>query len=143
MKNGKTLLLVGGLALATQAMAGEPTPQQQGASDASMKVAIDPTTRKLRTVTAAESAALDAMQAASAKRSTGAARSSARAKEFVFPETDAEMQATIRVVNGITVMKPPASSLSAITVIRNADGTLQFLENGEPMTGHAKEAASE
>lgn len=139
-----TLLLIGGLAFAGTALAGDPTPQQT--SGPSQKVGIDKTTGKLRPLTAEESAALDSQAAASAGDSRTLRAKSATARtssRFVFPTTDAEMKATMRVVNGITVMKPPADSMSTMTVTRNADGTLIFQENGEMPVQAKQEAASE
>lgn len=139
-----TLLLIGGLAFAGTAFAGDPTPQQT--SGPSLKVGIDKTTGKLRPLTGEESAALDAQSSQSAgnARSLRANPGVARSKDrFTFPTTAAEVKATVRVVNGITVMKPMADSMSSMTVSRNADGTLQFQENGETLAQPKQEAASE
>ena len=138
-----TLLLIGGLAFAGTAFAGDPTPQQT--SGPSQKVGIDKATGKLRPLTATESAALDSMATAAAgnARTLRASPTAARKGRFVFPTTDAETKATVRVVNGITVMKPPADSMSSLTVTRNADGTLQFQENGETPVQAKQETASE
>lgn len=139
-----TLLLIGGLVFAGNALAGDPTPQQTASP--SMKVGIDQKTGKLRPLTDAESAALDA-SAASSRASARTLRVdpvTARANRlYTFPTTKAEMKATVRVINGITVMKPMADSMSELTVTRNADGTLAFQENGETLAPAKQEAASE
>ena len=58
----KYLLLAAGLAIAGTALAGDPVPQA-AASAPSVKVGIDKATGKLRPLTDAESAALDAQAA--------------------------------------------------------------------------------
>ena len=139
-----TLLLIGGLAFAGTAMAGDPTPQQTAGP--SMKVGIDKTTGKLRPLTPTESAALDASAASSRSnaRALRADPATSRANRlYTFPTTAAEMKATVRVINGITVMKPMADTMSELTVTRNADGTLAFQENGETLAPAKQEAVSE
>jgi len=139
-----TLLLIGGLVFAGTAMAGDPTPQQTAGP--SMKVGIDKTTGKLRPLTPTESAALDSKAAASGAKARTLRANPAAARtngHYVFPTTEAEAKATRRVVNGITVMKPMADSMSSITVTRHADGSLEFQENGETSTQTKQEAASE
>ena len=140
-----TLMLIGGIAFAGTALAGDPTPQHNS-TGTSLKVGIDQKTGKLRQLTPEESAALDAQPAASG----GNARSlrantltSGTSNRFAFPTTEAEAQATVRVVNGITVMKPLADSMSSMTVTRNPDGSLEIQENGETMIQPKRESASE
>lgn len=144
-----SLLVLGGLFAAGTALAGEPVQSTTTAAP-SMKVGIDKATGKLRPLTAAESAALDAQAPASAN----AARSSAKAVGQPasakgierFPATEAEARATARTVNGITMEKPSREHLSSLTVVRNADGTLSYSENDEMMHSHkvkTAEAASE
>ncbi len=111
-----------------------------------MKVGIDKTTGKLRRLTSEESAALDSKAAVASSNARGLRANSAAARansRFVFPTTAAEAKATIRVVNGITVMKPMADSMSEMTVTRNADGSLDIQENGETPVQAKQEAASE
>ena len=77
-------LLLPGLLLAGSALAADPaTPQDAAPQASSLKVAIDPVTGKRRSVTAAESSALDAqgrelakarVQAKSGNRSARATR---------------------------------------------------------------------
>ena len=139
-----TLAVLGGLAFAGVALAGEPTPQQTGATGASMKIAIDPKTGKRRALTAAESAALDAQAAASA--GNGAMARSARAAAApavpALPATFEEAMQNKRIVHGIVGFQPTQEMMSSVTVPRNADGTLSYFENGEPMQA-AQEAVSE
>ena len=143
----KNSLLLGGLAFAGVALASDPTPRSAPAGT-SLKVAIDAKTGKLRPLTEEESAALDAQAAANGSngvmarnaRTATVAGTTSRAR---FPTTEAEALATARTVNGITAMKPMLESASAVTVVRNADGTLTFSENGEPVGAHTQEAASE
>ena len=125
------LLLVAGTAQAT-----DPSPQAAGSAMGASKIGIDPVTGKRRALTSAESAALDA-QAAKAARKGAAAK-------IQFPTSTAESQAITRTINGITIEKPSADTLSSLTVTRNADGTLSFQENGESIPQpKAKEMASE
>lgn len=138
-----TLAVLGGLAFAGVALAGEPTPQQTGATGASMKIAIDPKTGKRRALTAAESAALDAQAAASA--GNGAMARSARAAAPAVPALPATFEEAMqnkRIVHGIVGFQPTQEMMSSVTVTRNADGTLSYFENGEPMQA-AQEAVSE
>ena len=142
-----TLFLIGGLAFAGVALAGDPTPQS-APTGTSLKVGIDAKTGKLRQLTEEESAALDAQAAANGSngvmarnaRTATVAGTTSRAR---FPTTEAEALATARTVNGITAMKPMLESASSVTVVRNADGTLTFSENGEPVGAHTQEAASD
>ena len=130
MKNSMTLLLVGGLALAGPAIAGEPAPQQAGNSGAAMKMAIDPKTGKMRAPTAAESAALDAQL----KSARGAAK--ARAKDgtgFNLPQSQEEAEAAMMQRGGIVTIQPTADSMSALNVVRNADGSFSYFEDGAPV----------
>ncbi len=142
-----TLLLLGGLFLAGNALAGEPTPQNAG-TNAGMKVGFDRATGKIRALSAEEIAALDAMEAAapSATMAKGARGKTANGATFKaasgFPETEEESLATQRVVNGFLIQQPPASLLSTMTVKRNPDGTL-LVEEGESSDAQHQEAASE
>lgn len=130
MKNSMTLLLVGGLALAGTAIAGEPTPPQAGNSGAAMKMAIDPRTGKMRAPTAAESAALDAQLKA------GRSAAKTRAKDgtgFNLPQTQEEAEAAMMERGGIVTIQPTADSMSALNVVINADGSLSYSEHGAPV----------
>ena len=144
MKISTTVLLVGGLALAGSAMGHEPVAQDTGTSSASLKVAIDPKTRMLRAPTAAESAALDAQ--AKATRTNAKAPAAKNGYSLYLPETVAEADATRIERGGMVAVKPTADTLSALTVVQNADGSLSFFENGEPVQiqgAAVREVASE
>lgn len=141
-----TLLLIGGLAFAGVALAGDPAPQSAPAGT-SLKVGID-ANGNLRPLTAEESAALDAQAAANGgngamARNARTATVAGTASKARFPTTEAEALATARTVNGITAMKPMLESVGSVNVVRNADGTLTFSENGEPAGSHKSEPASE
>lgn len=143
-----TLLLIGGLAFAGVALAGDPAPQSAPAGT-SLKVGID-ANGNLRPLTAEESAALDAQAAANGGNNvmarsarTATATATGTTSRARFPATEAEALATARTVNGITMMKPTLDSVGSLTVERNADGTLTFSENGEPVEANKREAASE
>jgi hypothetical protein len=130
MKISTTVLLVGGLALAGTAMGHEPVAQDTGASGASMKMAIDAKTGKMRAPTAAESAALDAQ----VKANRNAAK--ARAKDgtgFYLPQTQAEAEAGMMERGGIITMQPTSDSMSALEVVIAADGSLSYSEHGAPV----------
>lgn len=141
-----TLLLIGGLAFAGVALAGDPAPQSAPAGT-SLKVGID-ANGNLRPLTAEESAALDAQAAANGSngvmaRNARTATAAGTTSKARFPTTEAEALATARTANGITAMKPMLESVGSVNVVRNADGTLTFSENGEPAGSHKSEAASE
>jgi hypothetical protein len=139
----KYLLLAAGLAIAGTALAGDPIPQA-AASAPSVKVGIDKTTGKLRPLTDAESAALDA-QAAQQGSDNNSLRAGTRTqlpsraqRLFRLPTTQKEALATETTYNGYSVIKPPAESLSEMTVQKNADGSLTILENGDVMSAKAQ-----
>lgn len=133
------LILLGGLLFAGTALAAEP---QQAATGTSLKIGIDPVTGKRRVLTSEESAALDAQAAQPQAKAKGVAAKTAA--PFNFPATVEESMANKRVVKGVVGFKPIASSMSSVTVTRNADGTVVFSENGEPIQpAKAKEMASE
>ena len=139
----KYLLLAAGLAIAGTALAGDPIPQA-AASAPSVKVGIDKATGKLRPLTDAESAALDA-QAAQQGSDNNSLRAGTRTqlpsraqRLFRLPTTQKEALATETTYNGYSVIKPPAESLSEMTVQKNADGSLTILENGDVMSAKAQ-----
>ena len=141
-----SIILALGLALAGNAMATDPAPQAQ-ASASSLKVGIDKTTGKLRPLTAAESAALDAQAAKQAKAAAG--RTSQRQTlagghntPGNFPSTEAEAATKTWTANGITMSKPTQDMLSSLSVTRNADGTLTYSEGeaAEPAASNRVEA---
>ncbi len=120
-------------ALALAANAGEPPQKQhdpQAATEGSLagsKVGVDKKTGRLRPLTPAESAELDAQTAAQNKAARG------QRQTIRFPSTPAEVAATRAEAGGIVMEKPAADSLSSVSVTRNADGTLTYSENGEPL----------
>lgn len=126
---------------AAHVAAGERTPVDPQPSSADVKVAIDPTTGKIRPLTRSESRALDAQTAAKARRTEpmGAGK-----KGFVMPATEAEAAATRRVLaNGATVQQVPETLMSTLMVTRAADGTLHMHHEGEQSQVDAKELPNE
>lgn len=138
-----TLIVLGGLLISGASLAAEPQSQTTGPA---MKIGIDPVTGQRRVLTSEESAALDEQQAPSGNnlRAKAAAKATAPVSPMLarFPATNAEAMAGAVQANGIVAMKPSLEALSSIAVERNADGTLSYSENGEPMT-EKREAASE
>lgn len=126
--------LLASAALALAAHAGEPQQKQadpQATAEgglAGSKVGVDKKTGRLRPLTPAESAELDAQAVNQGKTARAQRRTTAR-----FPTTQAEVAATRAEINGIVIEKPAADSLSSVSVVRNADGTLTYSENGEPL----------
>ena len=144
----KYLLLAAGLAIAGTALAGDPI-SQAAASAPSVKVGIDKATGKLRPLTDAESAALDA-QAAQQGSDNNSLRAGTRTqlpsraqRLFRLPTTQKEALATETTYNGYSVIKPPAESLSEMTVQKNADGSFTIRENGQIMNHKTPEAGNE
>ncbi len=133
LKRGAWWLLPATAVLALVAQAGEPQQKQdqpQSAAESSLagsKVGVDKRTGRLRPLTPAESAELDAQAATQAKAARG------QRKVIQFPATPAEAATTRAEVNGIIIEKPTADMLSSVGVTRNADGTLTYSENGEPL----------
>ena len=132
-------------ALAFAAGAAEPQQKHdypQTKAEASLpgsKVGVDRKTGRLRSLTPAESAELDAARPAALGRTARAQRQAVR-----FPVTQAEVAATRAHIDGITIEKPAADSLSSVSVTRNADGTLTYSENGQALPrAKAKEEAHE
>ena len=143
----KYLLLAAGLAIAGNALAGDPAPQAIATGPA-LKVGIDKTTGKLRPLTAEESSALDAKAAQQggdniSLRANRGALSSRAQRLFSLPANQKQAEATERTINGVTVIKPTADTMSELTVQKNADGSLSFNENGEPIATKTPEAGNE
>lgn len=139
--NSRTMIVLGGLLFAGTALAGDPASQNNSAPGASLKVAIDKATGKQRALTAEESAALDA-QATNMAMGRSAARMAQPTRHF--PATMEEAEAGKVEKNGIVAMKPTADMVGALTVTRNADGTLVYSEDGVPLQAPAqREVASE
>lgn len=139
-----TLAVLGGLAFAGTALAGEPAPQNTGVSGSSLKIAIDPKTGKRRAMTAEESAALDAKApapaAAARSRTAMAATTSAQRAR---PATMDEALKNMRTVDGIQGFKMPEDMMSTLTVTRNADGSFTMHENGHPAQHAAQPEAGD
>jgi hypothetical protein len=144
--NAKLLLLAAGLAFAGTALAGDPAPQTTTTSG--LKVGFDKATGKLRPLSEAESAALDAKAAQQAGDNTSLRgnRGSLAAKSVKAdrrPATAKEALATERVINGISVIQAPADSMSEVTMQKNADGSFTIRENGQIMNHKTPEAGNE
>lgn len=133
------LLLAGGLVLAGTAVAGDPAPQSNVAAPG-LKVGIDKATGKVRPLTMEESAALDA-QAQRDALSNAAAHAGQPA---TMDEAMSNIRSSARIPS-IQGFRMPAEMMSSLTVTRNADGTVTFAENGQPLESHNKtqEAARE
>lgn len=134
MKMMTTALLVGGLALAGTAMGQQAEGQATGIGGASLKMGIDPKTRKLRPLTPAESAALESQGKARGQARAATARTAAqRATGFYLPETQAQAEAARLTRGGIDTMQPTADTMSDLQIVRNADGSLSYFEDGVPV----------
>ena len=125
MKKATPALLLAGLAVSAclQAQAAEPQtvqPEAVASADNALMVGIDAKTGKLRPLTAAEVRALSA-KAATMPRGRNAFAA--------IPRTDAQVRATVRRhASGTTSARAPLSSMSQISVTRDADGQLQAHE---------------
>ena len=142
-----TLAVLGGLALAGNALATDPMPQHQdnapAVSGASLKIGIDPKTGKRRYLTTEESAALDAQMAPKAKSAMARGRSAAPSLANP-PATFEESAAHGLSKGGLTGHVAPLESLSHITISRDADGNVVIQEDGVPLNqGSKRETASE
>ena len=122
--------LIAGTTLALAAHAGQTpnTPSDQARVDQAtvgagndVNVGIDPRTKKLRPLTAAEGKAL-ADKANAMKRRTDSVWDKA-------PKTAAEARATLRShPGGAASMRVPTDAMSSVIVSRDADGRLRFSE---------------
>lgn len=133
--------LIAGTTLAFAANAGQ-TPSTQpdqarvdqapvGAGN-DVNVGIDPRTKKLRPLTAAETKALAEKANAMAKRSDS--------QWDKAPKTAAEARATLRThAGGAQSMRVPTDAMSAMTVSRDADGRLHFSEGNAHPAAAAQE----
>lgn len=123
-----TLIVLGGLLFAGTAIAAEP--QQTTSTASGMKVGINAKTGKLRPLTAAESANLDAM--AAKNRAAAKGKGKTAAKEGVVTE----------VVNGRTIAYLPESEMIEIRATIGADGKV-VVSHGDQHAQGAPEAANE
>lgn len=125
------LLLVSSLALASTAMAAEPTQADTTLYFNGVKVAIDPVTGRLRQPTAAESAALQA----SAKTMP-----TQRLRGKAMPKTRAEANRTVvKKRDGSVSMRVSEDMMQAVVATRQADGSIRVSEGA----ADTQEAASE
>lgn len=109
------LLLVSGLALASTALAAEPTPTETPVYFNGVKVAIDPVTGKLRQPTAAEMQQLRMVAPKAGRASIGKS----------MPKSQADAERTYRRnKDGSASMELPESSMSTIVATQNADGSI-------------------
>jgi hypothetical protein len=131
-----TLIVLGGLLFAGTAIAAEP--QQAASTESGAKVGIDPNTGKLRRLTAAESAQLDAM-AAKASQAAAAKGQATTAKGKVAAKSGLN---TFVATNGMTVAVLDESYMSEVHATIGADGKIIVSHDGQPVQG-AVEAANE
>lgn len=129
-----TLIVLGGLLFAGTSLAAEPQQAQSTDSsisaDSGMKVGIDPKTGKLRRLTAAESANLDAISAKNQKAAAAKAKGKAAAKEA---------SPSFVTANGMVVTAEPLMVDTTATI--GADGKV-VITHGEPQKT-AEAAANE
>lgn len=123
-----TTLLLCGLLSTGMAVADEP---QQARGNSGMKVGIDPKTGKLRPLTAAESAKLDAMAARNQKAAVAA---SGRTATMRGPVT--------RIINGLTITEHDESFMVEMQATRRADGKIVLTHQDKGQDG-AMEAPHE
>lgn len=107
------------------------------AAESGSKVGYDPTTRKFRPLTAAESAELD-RQAAAKKAAPLAARGKTTSQAAAEPAPAFRVSRSGRVVATL-----PESEMSTLTVTRAADGSLVVSHDGEPVPGATAEVGNE
>ena len=136
-----TLLLIGGLAFAGVALAGDPAPQSTQSSSAS-KIAIDPVTGQRRAITEEESAALDAQVAQTNARSRSIAQSIVSAGGLPIPATYEESIAGAVTKDGLTAYIAPLEAYSRVVITRAPDGKVTISEDDSGST-HSVEAARE
>ena len=119
-----TLIVLGGLLFAGTAIAAEP--QQATTAESGMKVGIDAKTGKLRRLTAAESAQLDAITAKNQKAAAAKAKGKTAAKEGPVSYVAA---------NGMVVTAEPLMVESTATM--GADGKVVVTHGELPQTPEA------
>jgi hypothetical protein len=130
-----SMIVLGGLLFAGTAIAAEPqqaktTPSTTN-NESGMKVGIDARTGKLRRVTAAESAQLEAIAAKNRKAALAKGKS-------------ANKEGLIRFVaaNGMTVVELDDTHMTEVQATIGADGKVVVSHDGQPLQG-AVEAANE
>ncbi|HWS78844.1 MAG TPA: hypothetical protein VN205_10780 [Thermomonas sp.] len=136
-----TLIVLGGLLFAGTSLAAEP--QQAPTTASGMKVGINPATGKLRPLNAAESAKLDAMEAARQKSATARAKANAKGKPLAKGERlTKEGLVTFTAANGMTIVQLDDSYMVDVQATIGADGKVVVTHDGQPVQG-AVEAANE
>ena len=130
-----TMIVLGGLLFAGTALAADP---QQAAnttnttnSESGSKVGFDARTGKLRRLTAAESAQLDAMTAKSKKVALAKGKSAAKTGPVTFVAS-----------NGMTVTELDESHMTEVKATIGADGKVVVSHDGHALQG-AVEAGNE
>lgn len=124
-----TLLLIGGLAFAGTALAGDPSPQETSTSS-SMKVGIDAKTGKLRPLTQAESAQLDA--AAAKNQKSALASKNVKTRTLAKGETlTPQGFITFVASNGMTITELGDSQMVDLQATIGADGKVIVSHDGE------------
>lgn len=110
--------LLSGMVFACMAVAAEPqTAVTQDITFSGVKVAVDPATGKLRPLTPSEERALSVALLKSGKPFPGQ------------PRNGKEAAATKRVhPDGTVQVKVPASAMSEVRAVQDADGTLRLYE---------------
>lgn len=129
-----TLIVLGGLLFAGTALAAEP--QQATNTESGSKVGINPATGKLRRLSAAESAKLDALAAQKQKQKPAAAK--ARAKGTALTK---DGLVTFTAVNGMTIVELDETHMVDLTATIGANGKV-VVGHGEPQQG-SPEAGNE
>lgn len=123
-----TLIVLGGLLFAGTSLAAEPQQAQNtesASAESGMKVGIDPKTGKLRRLTAAESAQLDAITAKNQKAAVAKAKGkAAKAGPITFVAA-----------NGMRVTELDDSYMTEIQATIGADGKVVVSHEGQPLQG--------
>lgn len=118
---GKTITLLAGLALAGVAHAGEPAQADTNVYFNGIKVAIDPTTGRLRQPTAAEAQAL-----------RESAQRMPTATSTTMPKTRADAHRTIRKMRDGSVMAQLSQDMMlSVEATRLPDGSIQIQHAGD------------
>lgn len=131
----KAGLILPGLLLLSCGMAQASSTSDADTPVASSKVGIDPTTGKLRPLTAEESAALERASTPTQQKST----LKSNALRGAIPADEAAARATERrLPNGGTARKVPVTQMNSLTATRDASGKLVIAhsEPGEAAARH-------
>lgn len=128
-----TLIVLGGLLFAGTSLAAEP--QQATTAESGSKIGINPATGKLRRLTAAESAKLDAIAAQKQKPAVA----KAKAKGQVLTK---DGLVTYTAANGMTIVELDETHMVDLTASMGADGKV-VIGHGEQPQQATPEAANE